>query len=109
MGMLVMRRGDSFAFDADVIGDVATGTTFTFVVRRYVGEPGEALIRKDNKARGGLAVVDKVLTVNLDPADTLALPNEHRIYRYEITQNGLAGEFFTLDYGELQVRGNISH
>lgn len=109
MGTLVTMRGDTFSFSADVFGDPVAGTLFTFAIRRFPGEAGNPLIKKDNKARGGVTLVDKVLTVNLDPSDTLALPDESRIYRYEITQKGLGGEFYTLDSGEFQVRGNLSH
>jgi hypothetical protein len=82
-------------------------TIFSFFVRRRAGETGAPLIQKNNMS-GGVLIDNRELIVTLEPSDTLSLPNESRIYAYEITQRDQDGQFFTLDAGELQVRGNLS-
>lgn len=109
MTTLLMKRGDTFVCEAPIIGEPVPGALFAFSIRRFAGEPGIPVIKKDNKARGGVTIANKTLTISLNPADTLILPNEHRIYVYEITQQNHNGEFFTLDDGEFQIRASLTH
>jgi len=107
MGTLRMKRGDSFSFTACLLGDIPANVIFSFYLRKSAGDSGAPLIKKSTTS-GGVLVSGHELIVTLEPADTLSLPNESRIYSYEITQKDQDGQFFTLDSGDFQVRANLS-
>lgn len=107
MGTLRMKRGDSFSFTACLLGDIPERTVFSFYLRKSAKDTGAPLIKK-NTVSGGVLIDGRELIVSLEPADTLSLTNESRIYSYEITQKDQDGQFFTLDSGDFQIRANLS-
>lgn len=112
--MITLRttRGDKLAFDVVVSNEDGTMDLgvcdLTFSMKRSLNDQTAPLLKKTSRS-GAIAVTSTTTArVTLTPQDTASLPNESRIYKFDVKVKQQDGSVFTVLSGDLEVRASAS-
>ncbi len=129
---ITIHRGDTLTVNFTGMGDIQNWTKLWFTLKRVAeqtdpesliqvllsnpGGGGDGLLYINGgaptlAANGSLAVTDAVtgaVTLTVKPAETLKLPNEGKLYLYDVQVLRSTGVVSTLTNGQARINGDVT-